>query len=99
MEGPHSLLAMCASAEKQIPQPYLILRKSPPQKKKKNQHMKNFQTTEDKLVAVYSSREEDAQGIAFVRRKTKNMIWDMKKPKFQNNATQRTLREKKELIF
>ena len=66
---------------------------------KKNQHVKNFQTTEDKIVAVYSSRDEDALGIAFVHRKTKNIIWDMKKPKFQNNAMQRTLREKKELIF
>ena len=37
--------------------------------------------------------------LLFVRRKTKNIIWDMKKPEFQNNAAQRTLREKKELIF
>ena len=66
----------------------LVLRKSPPTKKK-NQHVANFQTTEDKLVAVYSSWDEDAYGIAYVRRKTKNIVGDMKKPKFKKKMPRR----------
>ena len=54
--------------------------------RQENQHVVNFQTTEGDLVAIHSSLGED-------------IVWDMKNPKFQNNAAQRTLREKKEPIF
>ena len=38
---------------------------------------------------MWSSKNDDAQDIAFVRWKTKNILRDMKKPKFQNNVVQR----------
>ena len=85
MEGPNSLLAMCASAENQIPRPYLVLRKSP--LKKKNHHVVNFQTTEDKLVAMWSSKDEHAQGVVFARWKTKNIIWG-----YERNPNSKTMR-------
>ena len=53
MWGPHSLLAIYVSMERQTPWPYLVLRKSPPPKK----NVANFQTTEDKLVAMWSSKD------------------------------------------
>ena len=56
MGGPHSLLAMCASAETQTPSTIFGTEEEPTKKK----YEVNFQTTEDKLVAVYSSRDEDA---------------------------------------
>ena len=56
MEGPHSLLAMYVSAEKQTFDQIWYRGRA----RQKNQHVVNFQTTEDKMVAVYSSRDEDA---------------------------------------
>ena len=55
MEGPHSLLAMCASVEKQTLDHIWYRGRA----RQKNQHMVNFQTTKNKLVAVYSLRDED----------------------------------------
>ena len=56
MEGPRSLLAICASAEKQTLD-HIWYRGRARQKK---QHVVNFQTTENKLVALHSSQGEDA---------------------------------------
>ena len=53
---PHSLLAMYVSAEKQTLD-HIWYRGRAHQK---NQHMVNFQTMENKLVGIYSSRDEDA---------------------------------------
>ena len=55
MWGPHSLLAMCVSAGRQDFDLDLVPRKSPP----KNQHVGNFQTTENELVDIHSSPGED----------------------------------------
>ena len=56
MGEPHSLLTMYVSAEKQILDHIWYLGRA----RQKNQHAVNFQTTGNKLVAVYSSKEEDA---------------------------------------
>ena len=56
MGGPYSLLAMYVSAEKQTLDHIWYWGRA----RQKNQHMVNFQTTENKLVAVYSPRDEDA---------------------------------------
>ena len=56
MEGPHSLLAMCASVEKQIP---LTIFGKEEETAKGKINVVTFQTMEIR-VAVYSSRDEDA---------------------------------------
>ena len=53
--GPHSLLAMCVSAGRQAFN-YDWYQGRPRQK---NQHVVNFQTMENKLVAVHSLLGED----------------------------------------
>ena len=73
MGGPHSLLAMDVSVEKQTLDHIWYRGRA----RQKNQHVVNFQTTENKLIAMWSSKDEDAQGVAFIRWKTKNIIWDM----------------------
>ena len=54
--SPHSLLAMCVSAGRQALDYIWYRGRDRPE----NQHEVNFQTAEDKLVAVYSSGDEDA---------------------------------------
>ena len=67
MGGPHSLLAMYVSAEKQTIDHIWYRGRARKKKKKKNQHVVNFQTTENKLSAILSLQDEDAQGVAFFR--------------------------------
>ena len=55
MEGPHSLLVMCVSVEKQTLD-HIWYRERACQK---NQHVMNFQTTKNKLVAIHSSQGKD----------------------------------------
>ena len=54
--GPHSLLAIYVSVEKQTLDHIWYRGRA----RQKNQHVMNFQTTENKLVAVPSSPGEDA---------------------------------------
>ena len=54
--GPHSLLAMCVSVGKQAFDRIWYRGRT----RQENQHVVNFQTTEDRLVAIHSSPLEDA---------------------------------------
>ena len=58
-----------------------------------------FQTTEDKLVAMWSSKDEDAQGVAFARWKTKNIIWGYERNPNSKTMPRRERREWKKLIL
>ena len=60
MGGPHSLLAKYVSAEKQILDHIWYQGRA----RQKNQHVVNFQTTENKLVAVHSSPGETNKLVA-----------------------------------
>ena len=89
--GPHSLLAMYVSAERQTPRPCLILRKKPLKKSKRS----NFSNYGKKLVAVIHhrvkthkklpcsrQRMKTHKELRFVHWKTKSIICDMKETQF-----------------